>query len=434
MLQPISIFWFRRDLRLNDNAGLYHALRGSNFVLPIFIFDSNILESLEEKKDKRVHFIHNALCALQEQLIGMGSTLHVLYSTPIEVFKQLTGQYNIQTVYTNHDYEPYAIKRDKEIGLFLSERNILLHTFKDQVIFEKDEVVKDNKEPYTVFTPYSRKWKEKLNAFYLKAYPTSDYFHKFYKQQPIALPTLTGIGFKEVLTENIPAQLNETIARHYDDTRDFPAINGTTRLSVHLRFGTVSIRQIALQAQQLNPTLLNELIWRDFYQMILWHFPHVVAQSFKKKYDNIAWRNNEREFELWCAGQTGYPIVDAGMRQLNETGYMHNRVRMITASFLTKHLLIDWRWGEAYFAEKLLDYDLAANNGGWQWAAGSGCDSAPYFRIFNPYLQTQKFDPDLKYIRHWIPEYEELTYARPVVEHAAARERCLKVYKEGLRK
>jgi len=433
MKHTVSIFWFRRDLRLDDNAGLYHALRGGAPVLPVFIFDTNILDGLEEKADKRVHFIHNALAALQARLEGMGSTLDVLLGRPMDCFKQLTAEYQVTAVYTNHDYEPYALKRDREIRELLEGKRIVLHTYKDQVIFEKDEVVKDNKEPYTVFTPYSRKWKEKLNEFYLKPYPTEKYFHNFYKQPAKRLFSLDDIGFKSAPPGTLPALLDDEIARHYDTTRDYPAVAGTTRLGVHLRFGTVSIRQLARRAQQLNETLLNELIWREFYMMILWQFPHVVNGCFKKEYEHIKWRNNEREFALWCAGQTGYPIVDAGMRELNETGFMHNRVRMIVASYLTKHLLIDWRWGEAYFAEKLLDYDMAANNGNWQWAAGCGCDAAPYFRIFNPYLQTQKFDPELKYIRQWVPEYEELTYVRPIVEHAVARERCLRVYKEGLR-
>jgi len=434
MKPPISIFWFRRDLRLDDNAGLYHALKAGVPVVPVFIFDTDILDGLEEKKDKRVHFIHNALEHLQEQLVKLDSTLHILHSTPILAYKQLTETYKISAVYTNHDYEPYAQKRDEEIRLYLKEKDIAFHTFKDQVIFEKEEVVKDNKEPYTVFTPYSRKWKERLTDFYLAPYPCKKYFHNFHKQDPKQIPSLEAIGFKAASPDVVPAQLDEDIARHYDKTRDYPSVNGTTRLSVHLRFGTVSIRRLASKAKALNEVLLNELIWREFYQMILWHFPHVVNGSFKKEYDGIRWRNNEKEFELWCTGQTGYPIVDAGMRQLNETGYMHNRVRMIVASFLTKDLLIDWRWGDAYFAEKLLDYDLAANNGGWQWATGSGCDAAPYFRVFNPYLQTRKFDPELKYIRYWVPEYEELTYAQPIVDHAMARERCLKVYKEGLNK
>ena len=432
MTTPRSIFWFRRDLRLHDNAGLYHALRSSTPVLPIFIFDTSILDGLEYKADKRVHFIHDALTHMQQQLTAMGSTLLVLHGTAIDCFKKLAEEHHITAVYTNHDYEPYATKRDNEIRDFLHTKEISLHTFKDQVIFEKDEVTKDNGEPYTVYTPYSRKWKEKLNSFYLRPYPTEKYFGNFYKHAPIAIPTLKDIGFEPAQPDVISAQLNEDIARHYDKTRDFPAIQGTTRLSVHLRFGTVSIRKLATEAYALNATLLNELIWRDFYQMILWHYPHVVTQSFKMQYDDIVWRNNEKEFELWCAGKTGYPIVDAGMHELNETGFMHNRVRMIVASFLTKHLLIDWRWGEAYFAEKLLDYDLAANNGGWQWAAGSGCDAAPYFRIFNPYLQTQKFDPDLKYIRRWVPEYEQLTYPVPIVIHEEARKRCLVVYKAAL--
>jgi deoxyribodipyrimidine photo-lyase len=434
MKQPISIFWFRRDLRLDDNAGLYHALKAGKPVLPVFIFDTDILNRLEEKKDKRVHFIHDALHHLQEQLTKMSSTLHVLHTTPLEAYKHLTHTYDIAAVYTNTDYEPYAIRRDDTIKKFLADNGIPFHTYKDQVIFEQDEVVKDNKDPYTVFTPYSRKWKDKLTGFYLKPYPTKKYFHNFLKHEPRRIPSLEAIGFKEAPPHVVPAHLDEDIARHYDKTRDFPAIRGTTRLSVHLRFGTVSIRKLATQAKALNGTLLNELIWREFYQMILWHFPHVVTGSFKKEYDNIKWRNNEKEFGLWCLGQTGYPIVDAGMRQLNETGFMHNRVRMITASFLSKDLLVDWRWGEAYFGEKLIDYDLASNNGGWQWAAGSGCDAAPYFRVFNPQLQTQKFDPELKYIRHWVPEYELLTYAQPIVDHAMARERCLKVYKEGLNK
>jgi deoxyribodipyrimidine photo-lyase len=431
---PIVIFWFRRDLRLHDNAGLYHALKAATPVLPIFIYDTDLLNKLEEKKDKRVHFIHDAIAGIQKKLVGLDSTLHVLHGTPLASFKQLTEEYNIVAVYTNHDYEPSAIKRDEEVASFLNSKGIPVHTFKDQVIFEQKEVVKDNNEPYTVYTPYSRKWKEKLNEFYLKPYPTEKYFHNLYKQAPKRLPSLADIGFQSAPPDIVPTTLDEDIAKHYDKTRDFPAIHGTTKLSVHLRFGTVSIRQLATKAQELNATLLNELIWRDFYQMILWNFPHVVNGAFKKEYDNIPWRNNEQEFELWCTGQTGYPIIDAGMRQLNETGFMHNRVRMIVASFLTKDLLIDWRWGEAYFAEKLLDYDLAANNGGWQWAAGSGCDAAPYFRVFNPYLQTQKFDPELKYIRHWVPEYEQLTYPRPIVDHSLARERCLKAYKVGLNK
>lgn len=434
MSDSVSIFWFRRDLRLDDNAGLYHALRSGNKVIPVFIFDTNILDGLEEKADKRVHFIHDALVHMQQQLVAMGTSLHVLHGTPADCYNELCSKYQIGAVYTNHDYEPYAAKRDKELATILQAKGISFNTYKDQVIFEKDEVVKDDGLPYTVYTPYSRKWKERLTPFLLKPYPTEQYAANFYTQPPLLIPSLEDIGFKQAPPDVVAAELNEEIARHYDKTRDFPAIEGTTRLSIHLRFGTVSIRRLAKQAMDINATLLNELIWREFYMAILWHFPHVVNGSFKKEYDNIVWRNNEKEFALWCAGQTGFPIIDAGMRQLNETGFMHNRVRMIVSSFLTKDLLIYWRWGEAYFAEKLLDYDLSANNGGWQWAAGSGCDAAPYFRVFNPTLQTEKFDPDFKYIRKWVPEYDQLTYTRPIVDHSMARDRCLKVYKEGLNK
>lgn len=434
MLPTVSVFWFRRDLRLNDNAGLYNALKSGDPVLPIFIFDTDILNKLHEKKDKRVTFIHNTLSHLQQQLTAMGSTLLVLHGKPIDCYRRLTELYTVKAVYTNHDYEPYALARDREIGVMLQEKGIELHTYKDQVIFERSEVVKDNGEPYTVYTPYSKKWKAKLNDFFLKPYPTEKYMDNLYQCDSMPMLSITDIGFVSVDPGILSATLDEDIAKQYDKTRDFPAVNGTTRLGIHLRFGTVSVRQLASQAMALNPVLLNELVWREFYMAILWHYPHVVNGAFKKEYDNIVWRNNEREFAAWCAGQTGFPIIDAGMRQLNETGYMHNRVRMIVASFLTKDLLIDWRWGEAYFAEKLLDFDLSANNGGWQWAAGSGCDAAPYFRVFNPLLQTQKFDPELKYIRQWVPEYDQLTYERPIVAHDFARDRCLKVYKEGLGK
>jgi deoxyribodipyrimidine photo-lyase len=434
MKTKIALFWFRRDLRLDDNAGLYHALKSGYPVVPVFIFDSNILEALDDKTDSRLTFIYRALEQLQKQLIKLGSTLDVRYGTPEKVFAALLEEYVIEAVYTNHDYEPYACDRDKNIAALLAIKQIDFHTYKDQVIFEKKEVVKDNGEPYTVFTPYSRKWKAAMTDFYRKSYPVKKYRKRFLGQAEKKLPSLESMGFS-VSTLNFPtADWEENIIAHYTTQRDIPAINGTSRLSVHLRFGTISIRTLVREAGALNETFLNELIWRDFYQMILWHFPQVVYNSFKKEYDNIQWRNHEKEFETWCNGTTGYPIVDAGMRELNATGYMHNRVRMIVASFLTKHLLIDWRWGEAYFAKKLLDYDLAANNGGWQWAAGSGCDAAPYFRIFNPYLQTQKFDPKLLYIRKWIPELDELTYPLPIVEHDVARKRCLEVYGKALKK
>lgn len=430
----VSIFWFRRDLRLNDNAGLYHALRSGYPVIPVFIFDQNILNEIENKEDKRVSFIYQSITNLQNILAGMGSTLHVLVGTPLESFKQLTDKYDTRAVYTNHDYEPYAQDRDKQITSYLFNKNIPLYTYKDQVIFEKTEIVKDNGAPYTVFTPYSRKWKERLNDFYLKPYPTEKYFDNFMQQEIIQIPKIEEIGFQNVETDIPSIETDATIVTNYHLTRDYPAKDGTTHLGIHLRFGTISIRQLADRIRLQNETLLNELIWREFYQMILWHYPEVVSTSFKKEYDNIQWRNNKEEFIRWCEGNTGYPIVDAGMRELNETGYMHNRVRMIAASFLTKHLLIDWRRGEAYFASKLLDYDLAANNGNWQWAAGCGCDAAPYFRIFNPYLQTEKFDPSLEYVRKWVPELDATSYPKAIVVHEYARKRCLEVYKTALNK
>ena len=434
MNNSVNIFWFRRDLRLNDNAGLYHALKSGLPIVPIFIFDRNILDELEDRTDRRVEFINDSILQIQDQLIQIGSTLDVRYGFPDDIWKQLVNDYKIEEVFTNHDYESYAKKRDGEIEKLLKSNDISFHTYKDHVIFEKNEVVKDDGKPYTVFTPYSKRWKATLNDFYLSSYPNNKYFSNFYKQKKIKIPSLEEMNFKAAGYKFPSDKAKKEIIKNYKEQRDYPAIEGTSRLSVHLRFGTISIRELASEAQKLNETFLNELIWRDFYQMILWHFPHVVDKAYKPEYDNIKWRNNEKEFEAWCNGETGYPIVDAGMRELNATGFMQNRVRMIVASFLTKHLLIDWRWGEAYFAKKLLDYDLAANNGGWQWAAGTGCDAAPYFRIFNPYLQTQKFDPDLKYIRKWVAEFEELTYPRPIVDHELARKRCLEVYGKVLKK
>lgn len=434
MSVQVSLFWFRRDLRLQDNAGLYRALRAGHKVQPVFIFDKNILDDLNDRRDRRVEFIHLQLQKMQMELQSLGSTFDVRYGTPATVFKELLKEYEVKAVFTNHDYEPYAAKRDKEIETILQSNGIKLHTFKDQVIFEKNEIVKDDGKPYTVFTPYSRKWKAKLNDFYPKEYPVEKYSDCFYQQPSKQIPSLAEMRFE---TQHIPFPSNHWDAdtiRAYAERRNIPAVPGTSRLSIHLRFGTISIRQLTREAGALNESFLNELIWRDFYHMILWHFPHVVAHSFKPEYDEIKWRNNESEIQAWCEGLTGYPIVDAGMRELNTTGYMHNRVRMIVASFLTKHLLVDWRIGEAYFASKLLDFDLAANNGGWQWAAGSGCDAAPYFRIFNPYLQTQRFDPQLKYIRKWVPEYEELAYPQPIVNHEIARKRCLEVYAAAVKK
>jgi len=436
MKPVVNIFWCRRDLRLHDNAGLYYALKENNPVVPLFIFDRNILDELlpDQRTDRRVEFIYRALEEMQGELAMLNTTLDVRYGFPAEIFNDLLADYKVQKVFTNHDYEPYASARDNEIKELLHNSGIQFHTFRDQVIFEKDEVVKDDGNPYTVFTPYSKKWKSLVSDSDLKGYPTEKYFHNFYKQDKKEIPSLRSMGFTES-NQAFPQKLfKEEIIKQYAEFRDIPSIKGTSCLGLHLRFGTISIRKLAKTAMSLSETFLNELIWREFYQSILWHFPAAVSHAFKPEYDKIKWRNDEREFAAWCAGQTGYPIVDAGMRELNETGYMHNRVRMITASFLTKHLLIDWRWGEAYFAKKLLDYDLAANNGNWQWAAGSGCDAAPYFRIFNPSLQTKKFDPELKYVRKWVPEFEQLNYPPPIVEHDFARTRCLAAYSAALKK
>lgn len=423
-----TIFWFRRDLRLDDNAALYHALKENKNVLAVFIFDTIILDKLEDKADKRVSFILESLKLISQKLQKLKSDLLTLHGDPVEFYKTIDPK----IVYANHDYEPYANERDMRIKKTLEAKGSTFKTYKDHVIFEKEEIVKDDGSPYTIFTPYSRKWKSKLNTFYLQRYPTEKYFQSFMKIKPIPIPSLPEIGFKEIAVHLPPKVIKSSVIEQYDKQRNFPALEGTSRLGLYLRFGNLSIRMLAQIGLEKNETFLNELIWRDFYQMILWHFPKVETQSFKPAYDQIQWRNNEKEFEAWCQGQTGYPIVDAGMRELNETGFMHNRVRMITASFLTKHLLIDWRWGEAYFAKKLLDFDLAANNGGWQWAAGSGCDAAPYFRIFNPDLQTKKFDPDMAYVKKWIPELNTSAYPKPVVDYKFARERALKTYKAVL--
>ncbi len=427
-----SIFWFRRDLRLEDNSALYHALKSGLPVIPIFIFDKQILGHLKSD-DKRVPFIHAAIARLKSQLQSMGSDLITFYDFPENVFSKLKETYKLTEVYCNYDYEEYGILRDKTIKDLLTKNGVSFKSFKDQTIFDKNEILKADGTPYTVFTPYSRKWLEKLNDFYVKSYPTEKYYANFSKVEAENLISLKEMNFDESSISFPDNEVADNLIAHYDKNRDIPSINGTSRLGVHLRFGTVSIRKLAQRARHLNATFLNELIWRDFYFAILFHFPHINAsKSFKPVYDLIKWRNDENDFEKWKAGKTGYPIVDAGMRELAHTGYMHNRVRMITASFLVKDLLIDWRWGEAWFTEKLLDFDFAANNGGWQWAAGSGCDAAPYFRIFNPDAQQKKFDPDLKYIKKWVPEFGTFNYPLPIVDHKLARERTLQAFKSAL--
>lgn len=430
--ESIVLFWFRRDLRLIDNTGLFHALTSGSKVLPVFVFDTNILGRLEDSYDRRVHFIHQALVQLKTQLESLGSTLMVRHGDPLEVYKDLLSEFSVKAVYTNLDYEPYATSRDGQVAQMLASFGVEFHSFKDQCVFEKDEVLKDDGTPYTVFTPYSKKWKARMADFPALSFPSEHHFSMLFQTNPMPMPTLDSLGFSATDAIFPSSEVPEAVITDYHLTRDFPAQLGTSRLSVHLRFGTISIREVVRKALQLNGPFLNELIWRDFYMMILWHFPHVTISAFKPIYDHIRWENNEDHFKAWCEGMTGYPIVDAGMRELNSTGFLHNRVRMIVASFLTKHLLIDWRWGEAYFARKLLDFDLSANNGGWQWAAGSGCDAAPYFRVFSPEAQTLKFDPRLEYVRRWIPEFEDFSYPRPIVNHQMARERALVRYREAL--
>ncbi|NBU51934.1 MAG: deoxyribodipyrimidine photo-lyase [Chitinophagia bacterium] len=437
---PITIFWFRRDLRLHDNAALFHALKENKKVQCIFIFDKNILDDLKDSKDVRVAFIHDTLSEIKQTLNSYGADLWVFHDTALDAWQKILSQNNVDKIYFNRDYEPYALNRDQELNILAESMNIDVCTYKDHVVFESHEVLKDDGNPYVVFTPYKRKWMSLLesgrlenNFDVLKTFKCEDYLSNLNPvDEPMAFISLGAMGFEKTNIAIPSKEVSQSLIMEYGDKRNFPAIHGTSRLGVHYRFGTVSIREKAAKAIGLSETYLNELIWRDFYSQILHHFPHIVKESFRKKYDNIDWRNNKEEFEAWCQGKTGYPIVDAGMRELNTTGYMHNRVRMIAASFLTKHLLIDWRWGEAYFAQKLLDYDLASNNGGWQWASGSGTDAAPYFRIFNPWTQQDKFDKHKAYIKKWIPEYGTPQYPQPIVDHKEARERCLKTYKEAL--
>ena len=433
MNEPITVFWFRRDLRLDDNIGFYQALKNENSVMPIFIFDTDILDKLP-KNDARVTFIHDTLQDMRQELQDhYGSSIAMYHGKPIDVFKTLVENHNIKAVYTNHDYEPYARERDDSIETFLNSKNIAFKTFKDQVIFEKDEVVKKDGDPYVVYTPYMRTWKENFKSVDLEIYYTNSYLNNLVQHSRLPNLTLGDIGFERSEQTIHPYDVTPTLIKEYEETRNYPAKEATSRLGPHLRFGTVSIRKMMKKAiNEDNETFWQELIWREFFMQILWHFPHTKDKAFKAKYDRIEWRNNEDEFKKWCEGKTGYPLVDAGMRQLNETGFMHNRVRMLVGSFLCKHLLIDWRWGEAYFAEKLHDYEMASNVGNWQWVAGSGVDAAPYFRIFNPTSQIKKFDKDLEYIKKWVPDFQELTYPDPMVDHKMARERCLETYKAAL--
>lgn len=433
MNQPIAVFWFRRDLRLDDNHGFYQALNGDLPVLPIFIFDTEILDKLP-RSDARVTFIHDTLQEMQNTLrTDYNSNIGIYNGSPYEVFESLLETYNIQKVYTNRDYEPYADERDSEIERLLNVHSCAFKTYKDQVIFEQNEVVKKDGNPYVVYTPYMRTWKAKFQASDVTYYDSKSLLSHCIKEQDLPNLTLSDIGFERSSQAIAPYKVTPELIQEYEATRNFPAMDATSKLGPHLRFGTVSIRQMVKKAiAEENEIFWQELIWREFFMQILWHFPYTKDRSFKAKYDRIEWRNDEADFKKWCEGNTGYPLVDAGMRELNETGFMHNRVRMLVGSFLCKHLLIDWRWGEAYFAEKLHDYEMASNVGNWQWVAGSGVDAAPYFRIFNPTSQIQKFDKNHEYIKKWVPEYQELTYPQPMVDHKMARERCLATYKAAV--
>lgn len=433
MAEKVNIFWFRRDLRLDDNVGFSKALHGKFPVLPLFIFDSEILNELP-KDDARITFIFETLQKMRNELQEHGSSLAIYHGKPQEVFNKVISEFEVQNIITNHDYEPYAKKRDEAVENLLTEKEIGFYTFKDQVIFEKDEIVKDDGDPYIVYTPYMKKWKEKFKKDYTeKIYYTNEFLKNLYQNSRLPNLSLSDIGFKNSKIKIPEYDVTPTTIQEYEKRRNFPAEDATSHLGPHLRFGTVSIRKMIKKANaEKNEVFWQELIWREFFMQILWHFPETVENAFKKKYDRIEWRNNEEEFKMWKEGKTGYPLVDAGIRQLNETGYMHNRVRMVVASFLCKHLLIDWRWGEAYFAEKLLDYEMASNVGNWQWAAGSGVDAAPYFRIFNPTTQIEKFDKDYKYIKKYVSEYDTKNYPEKIVDHKEARERCLQVYKEAV--
>jgi deoxyribodipyrimidine photo-lyase len=426
----VAVFWFRRDLRLEDNTALAAALRASCPVLPLFVFDTEILNALEDREDRRVEFIHRTLVSLDQRIRERGGCLRIEHGSPLEVWKKLLAdpKIKISAVFANHDYEPSAIERDEAVRRLLRSKGIGFHTCKDQVIFEKHEIQKSTGGPYTVFTPYSRRWKQLFDPKQLTGSGIPERDANFLKWSKGRVPSLADIGFRATGFEFPPAEPDLKIIRRYAQDRDRPAIRGTSRLGLHLRFGTVSVRHLVALGRKYSETWLNELIWREFFMQNLFHFPYVVDGPFRGEYASIRWRRDQEQFAAWCEGRTGYPIVDAGMRELNETGFMHNRARMITASFLVKHLLIDWRWGEAYFARRLLDFELASNNGNWQWVAGTGCDAAPYFRIFNPELQTKRFDPELAYVRRWIPELGTDRYPKPIVEHAFARQRALKNY------
>ena len=431
IMEKAVLFWFRRDLRMEDNHGLYCALKSGLPVVPLFIFDREILDRLNSD-DQRVPFIHQEIQRLQEECKLQNSSMLVEYGYPEQIFEKLLKEGNFTEVHTNEDYEPYALERDEIIKNRCEEKDVDFFTYKDHVIFHKDDILKDDGDPYSVFTPYSKKWKAHVEEDTFEHYSSEEHLDALWKPEDaedLSIPELSDMGFSGAEVEYPSRTVKQSLIKQYADKRNLPAEQGTSRLGLHFRFGTISIREKARRAKELSESFLNELIWRDFYSMVLYQYPHVVDGPFRKKYEDIPWRNNEDEFEKWKKGMTGIPMVDAGMRQLNETGYMHNRVRMIVASFLTKNLLINWQWGEAYFAEKLLDYELASNNGGWQWAAGTGTDAAPYFRIFNPLTQQKKFDKNNAYVCKWIPELNTDDYPGQMVDLKESRKRCLEAYK-----
>jgi deoxyribodipyrimidine photo-lyase len=428
----LSIFWFRRDLRLHDNAGLHEALRSGHAVLPVFIFDKHILDKLNDGQDARVTFIHKTISELRKELEASGGTLHVAFGDPVQVFQELTENHAIGAVYTNHDYEPYASERDRQVRDLLQRAGIAFHTYKDQVIFERDEIMTGSGTPYKVYTPYKNAWLRKFSQALLNPYPSKQHLDKLAKVTARAIPTLQEMGFEKSATRLPKPSLSPMLLENYAAKRDLPALDATSHVSPFLRFGLLSVREAVARAREHSEVWLQELIWREFFMQLLYHFPDSATNSFAPKFRHIRWRNNEEEFQQWCDGKTGFALVDAGMRQLNATGFMHNRVRMVVASFLVKDLLIDWRWGEAYFAEKLLDYEMSSNVGNWQWAAGTGADAQPYFRVFNPNSQVTKFDKEEAYIRQWIPEYGTDAYPKPMVDHAMARERAVAAFKKSI--
>tara|TARA_B100001287_G_scaffold275990_1_gene285318 strand:+ start:2124 stop:3419 length:1296 start_codon:yes stop_codon:yes gene_type:complete len=427
-MKEYNIFWFRRDLRLYDNHGLSVATNNSLKVIPIFIFDISITDKLP-KDDRRINFIHDNLVKIDSELkMKFNSSLNIFKGDPLKIFKQIISDYKINTVFTNNDYEPYALKRDKSIIELLKKNQIQFKSFKDQVIFEKNDVVKDDGKPYVVYSPYMRKWKTNLNEN-LSNITEKEVKNNFFNMSISRLKKLDEYGFIENDRKIEAFKLDKDIVTKYADRRNFPSINSTSKLGPYLRFGIVSIRKIVSGLLKFkDQTFLNELIWREFFMQILFHFPHTAKKSFKPKYDKIIWLNDPKSFEAWKNGETGFPLVDAGMKELNKTGFMHNRIRMITASFLCKHLLIDWRLGEKYFALKLNDYEMASNVGNWQWASGSGVDAAPYFRIFNPHTQITKFDKNRIYINKWV-NTDSKDYPNEIIDHKVARERCLDTYK-----